>query len=91
MAKTNPIGVRFDEDMLEVLKKEHGIDSPQKALNFLFNYWRMNKHKVYPMAGVLRKKPEEPKIKTEHQALEIPDNYTSLSRAEKMKLLNKNK
>lgn len=61
MAKGNPIGVRFDEDMLVVLRKDHGIDSPQKALNFLYNYWRMTKHKVDPMAGVMRdKEPEKP-------------------------------
>lgn len=33
MAKTNPIGVRFDSDLLETLKEAGLINSPQKALN----------------------------------------------------------
>ena len=33
MAKTNPIGVRFDEELLNKLKEANIIDSPQKALN----------------------------------------------------------
>jgi hypothetical protein len=34
MNKTNPIGVRFRTDLLEKIKTEHGIESPQKALVF---------------------------------------------------------
>lgn len=34
MNKTNPIGVRFRADLLEKLKNDHGIESPQKALVF---------------------------------------------------------
>lgn len=34
MNKTNPIGVRFRADLLEKLKFEFGVDSPQKALVF---------------------------------------------------------
>lgn len=34
MNKTNPIGVRFRADLLEKLKTDHGIESPQKALIF---------------------------------------------------------
>ncbi len=33
MAKTNPIGVRFDKDLLEKLISEQVVKSPQKALN----------------------------------------------------------
>jgi hypothetical protein len=33
MAKTNPIGVRFDSELLEKLKTSSIADSPQKALN----------------------------------------------------------
>jgi hypothetical protein len=40
MAKSKPIGVRFDEDMLETLKKEGKADSPQKVLNYLTNLWK---------------------------------------------------
>lgn len=42
MAKTNPIGVRFDETMLDVFKKDGIADSPQKALNFLYQFYLEN-------------------------------------------------
>lgn len=45
MAKTNPIGVRFREDILEKLKKDHGIDTPQKALIFLEQFY-VTHHKL---------------------------------------------
>lgn len=45
MAKTNPIGVRFDIQMLEKLK-EDGINTPQKVLNFLANYYTENIAKI---------------------------------------------
>lgn len=45
MAKTNPIGVRFDKDMLDVFKEDGIADSPQKALNFLTNFYIENKDK----------------------------------------------
>lgn len=44
MAKTNPIGVRFDEDMLRVFKEDGIADSPQKSLNFLSAFYLRNKH-----------------------------------------------
>lgn len=39
MNKTNPIGVRFRQDLLDKLKSEHGIDSPQKALVFYERFY----------------------------------------------------
>lgn len=39
MAKTKPIGVRFDEEILEKIKTEQKLTSPQKVLNYLMeNY-----------------------------------------------------
>lgn len=35
MGKTNPIGVRFDKDLLNTLKEEGLADTPQRALNYL--------------------------------------------------------
>lgn len=43
MAKTKPIGVRFDEDLLKSLK-ELGIATPQKALIFLENFYMETKN-----------------------------------------------
>lgn len=45
MAKTNPIGVRFKQENLDYLKKEHGVDSPQKALVFYERFF-MQHHKL---------------------------------------------
>jgi len=40
MNKTNPIGVRFDEEKLEFVKTQQNLSSPQQAVNFLFDrYW----------------------------------------------------
>lgn len=47
MAKTNPIGVRFDEDLLNALKNASLADSPQKALNlYEKSYLELMKLKV---------------------------------------------
>lgn len=46
MAKTNPIGVRFDEDLLKSLKDDNLADSPQKALNYLSEFYRLNREKI---------------------------------------------
>lgn len=53
MAKTNPIGVRFRPEVLEKLKTEHGIDSPQAALVFLERFycqhWELTKSVTAPL------------------------------------------
>ncbi len=43
MAKTNPIGVRFNPDLLLHLKEDGIADTPQKALNFLENFYHQNR------------------------------------------------
>jgi hypothetical protein len=41
MAKSKPIGVRFDEDILALIQKEQNLSSPQKVLNYLMeNYFK---------------------------------------------------
>ncbi len=37
--KNKPVPVRFDLKLLETLKAEEKIDSPQQALNFLSKFW----------------------------------------------------
>lgn len=39
--KTNPIGVRFDEDILALIKKEQNLSSPQMVVNYLMNKYVM--------------------------------------------------
>lgn len=46
MAKTNPIGVRFDKDMLNCMEEDGIADSPQKALNFLSEFWNTKREKI---------------------------------------------
>jgi hypothetical protein len=41
--KNKPVPVRFDLKLLEVLKEEEKIDTPQQALNFLSKFWENNR------------------------------------------------
>jgi len=54
MNKTNPIGVRFRLDILEKLKTDHKIDSPQKALVFLERFYVANHQLLKDVTTPLR-------------------------------------
>jgi|SRR5882757_4299490 len=41
--KNKPVPVRFDLKLLETLKEEEKIETPQQALNFLSNFWENNR------------------------------------------------
>ena len=41
--KNKPVPVRFDLKLLETLKEEEKIDTPQQALNFLTKFWENNR------------------------------------------------
>ena len=41
--KNKPVPVRFDLKLMELLKEEEKIDSPQQALNFLAKFWENNR------------------------------------------------
>ena len=41
--KNKPVPVRFNLKLLETLKEEEKIDTPQQALNFLSNFWENNR------------------------------------------------
>jgi hypothetical protein len=41
--KNKPVPVRFDLKLMEVLKEEEKIDTPQQALNFLARFWEDNR------------------------------------------------
>lgn len=42
MAKTRPIGVRFDLEKLEIIQKEQNLRTPQGVVNFLMaNYGKI--------------------------------------------------
>jgi hypothetical protein len=39
MAKSKPIGVRFDLDKLEIIQKEQNLTSMQSVVNYLFDFY----------------------------------------------------
>lgn len=43
MAKTNPIGLRWDVDDLGLLKMELKMESTQQILSFLVAFWKNNR------------------------------------------------
>ena len=49
--KNKPVPVRFDLKLLEVLKEEEKIDTPQQALNFLAHFWENNRPAKEGVAG----------------------------------------
>ena len=46
MAKSKPIGVRFDLELLSLLKEKEKIDTPQTALNFLTDFYNKKRKKT---------------------------------------------
>src|SRR5688572_18658331 len=60
MNKTNPIGVRFRADLLEKLKSDHGIESPQKALVFYERFFVAHGELVKYVKSPLRKETPPP-------------------------------
>lgn len=75
MAKTKPIGVRFDLEKLEFIQKEQNLKTPQAVVNFLID----NYGKIKPIEEVLVKKPvnypkeyKKPEIKPQNSNPEPP-------------------
>ena len=53
MAKSKPIGVRFDLDKLEIIKKEQNLTSAQSVLNYLMdNYGKTETKKGAPFKNM---------------------------------------
>ena len=86
MAKSDPIGIRFDREKLELIKAKEGLDSPQRVVNFLMDqYWWQNKlvvtakeNQVATLPYIGTEVPETPpyevwqkKIKECESALEV--------------------
>jgi hypothetical protein len=62
--KNKPVPVRFDLKLLEVLKEEEKIDTPQQALNFLSKFWENNRPAKDEVVGTLKEvKTAEPAAK----------------------------
>lgn len=64
MAKTNPIGIRFEEEKLNLVKEQENLTSPQKVVNFLLDqYWWSKKFEVVKMEIEPHEKKNVPKKK----------------------------
>lgn len=74
MNKTSPIGVRFRLDVLESLKKNFSIDSPQKALVFLERFYVSNESRAKDITQVLRSKGQLPKVISDGETIPLPNN-----------------
>lgn len=79
MNKTNPIGVRFRADLLERLKLDHGIESPQKALVFYERFFVNHGELVKDVKSPLRKEvasglttPASPPAPQERPKMKLP-------------------
>jgi hypothetical protein len=58
MAKSNPIGVRFDLEKLELIKKEQNLKSTQSVVNYLLkNYQSLTIPKLTQIAN--KNEPKE--------------------------------
>ncbi|MRG43920.1 hypothetical protein GFS24_02280 [Chitinophaga sp. SYP-B3965] len=66
--KNKPISVRFDLRIMELLKEEEKIDTPQKALNFLSNYWENTRPAKDDSPSSDDTKPKKETVKTEKPA-----------------------
>ena len=93
MAKTKPIGVRFDEEILALIQKEQNLSSPQRVLNYLMeSYLKLNSLVPKQVDNI---KPEQVVVKNV-EALESPKNDKSempkgLSLEERIYWMEKNK
>jgi hypothetical protein len=84
MAKSKPIGVRFDLDKLEMIQKEQNLTSMQSVLNYLMDFYlahsqsdkiiaEMDKIKrVAPLKYMPPYDTDSPKLANKPKTVEIP-------------------
>lgn len=78
MPKTNPIGVRFREDILMDLRTKFNIDSHQKALVFLERFYVQHNSKVSVMDVLRDDKKKTILPENEFMGQSIPQALTGL-------------
>lgn len=54
MAKTKPIGVRFDEETLDLIQKEQNLSSPQRVLNYLMDSYLKSNSLVAKQEDIIK-------------------------------------
>lgn len=84
MAKSKPIGVRFDLYKLDMIQKEQNLTSVQQVVNYLMD----NYGKIKPVEEVLATKPIEypkkvpnPEIKPKNGNAQPPEGLTGIDLA----------
>ena len=84
MAKSKPIGVRFDLNKLEIIQKEQNLTSVQQVVNYLMD----NYGKIKPVEEVLAikrteysKKLPKPEIKPQNGNMEPPSGLFGIDLA----------
>jgi hypothetical protein len=84
MAKSKPIGVRFDLYKLDMIQKEQNLTSVQQVVNYLMD----NYGKIKPVEDVLAIKPTEypkkaskPEIKPKNNNAQPPNGLTGIDLA----------
>lgn len=90
--KTKPIGVRFDPELLEELKNAGKADSPQKALNYLTDLYRVSGIVAFTPPPNSVQEPEKPvKKEKKEETNNMPDNWATMSKGEQFKWMRNNK
>ena len=73
MAKSKPIGVRFDLDKLEMIKKEQNLASTQAVVNYLMDsYGKTETKRVAPLKYMPPYDTDSPKLANKPKTVEIP-------------------
>lgn len=82
--KSNPIGVRFDIQIFNMIQKTHNLTSAQQVMNFLMD----NYSKIKPIEDFLAIKPIEypkkatkPEIKPQNGNVQPPEGLTGIDLA----------
>lgn len=79
--KSKPIGVRFDQEKLELIKKDQNLSSPQKVVNWLMDNYANQKsvtetektpHQRYTVSGMVIIDHGEQKLKPEYNPFDNP-------------------
>ena len=73
MAKSKPIGVRFDLDKLEIIQKEQNLTSAQSVLNYLMdNYGKTETKRGAPFKNMPPYDRNSPKSEVSSKLEQIP-------------------
>lgn len=84
MAKSKPIGVRFDLEKLELIQKEQNLSSPQAVLNFLMDAYNRNASNLAykPINGTINTKiTSVPQKELKNDKLKPPIGLTGIDLA----------